>query len=388
MKAQNQTEPTRASDLAVGWLAGQHLMLLNGDCRSVLKELEPESVQCVVTSPPYWGLRDYKIAGQIGLEVTPEEYVSELVEVFRKVRRVLKSDGTLWLNLGDSYFGSWGNYCGENRGKQGQREILNGSRVPNPAYDGLEQWRPPTSYQHATLKPKDLCMMPARVALGLQADGWWVRQDIIWAKPNPMPESVTDRCTKSHEYIFLLTKSQQYFYNHEAIKEESITNDIRRPYGSKGAWDMDGLPDEQKHGGEPRSFKGSKFHTGKTAEHQLHRSSKSPRVNGNLPGRDDNGHACNGPGQEYRNKRSVWTVGTQPYSEAHFATFPPDLIKPCVLAGTKPGDVILDPFGGSGTTGMVAIELGRKAILIELNAEYAKLCEQRCAITPGFPLAC
>ncbi len=303
---------------SIEWLAGQHLMLLNGDCRTVLKELGDESVQCVVTSPPYWGLRDYKTSGQIGLESTPDEYVTQLVEVFRHVHRVLKDEGTLWLNLGDSYG------------------------------HGTSSGR----------KAKDLVGNPWRVAFALQADGWYLRQDIIWAKPNPMPESVTDRCTKSHEYIFLLTKSEHYYYDHEAIKEPSIDPESLRPEGRN-----------------PRN------------DDKFAKAFLDESRNGMARTRDGF-NKLEGVSYPNRNKRDVWTVPSSAYSE-HFATFPPDLIKPCVLAGTKPGDVILDPFGGSGTTGMVAIELGRKAILIELNADYAKLCAQRCAmITPGFPLAC
>lgn len=351
---------------------GTMLKVITGDALEKLRELPNESVQCCVTSPPYWGLRDYGTEGQLGLEKTPEEYVLKMVEVFSEVRRVLKSDGTCWLNLGDSYAQQRGGRSeGSHDGAVGRGDAPNnGSVSPPPG-----------------LKPKDLCGIPWMVAFALRADGWWLRQDIIWAKPNPMPESVTDRCTKAHEYLFLLTKSARYFYDADTIKETSNTNDIRRPYSSKGSWDLDGRPDEQRHGGEPRCFNGSKFNTGKTAEHQLHRSSLSPRVNGNLPGRDDNGAACNKPDQELRNKHSVWTVTTQPYPEAHFATYPPDLIKPCIMAGSRPGDVVLDPFAGSGTTGMVALELGRKAILIELNSVYVKLIEQRCNVTPGLALS-
>jgi DNA modification methylase len=233
--------------------------------------------------------------------------------------------------------------------------------------------------------PKHLLGIPWRVAFALQADGWYFRQDIIWHKPNPMPESVTDRCTKAHEYVFLLSKSERYYFDQEAIKEDSVTNDARRPYGSKGAWDMDGRPEEQRHGGEPRSFKGSKFNTGKTAIHQLNRSSDSPRVTGSLPGRDDGGRACNKPGQEKRTKRSVWTVNTRPYKEAHFATFPPALITPMILAGCPSGGTCIDPFGGSGTVGEVCESLGRNSILIELNPAYIEMQGRRTA-QQGFAL--
>jgi DNA modification methylase len=330
-----------------------------------------------VTSPPYWGLRDYGHADQIGQETTPELFVQTMVEVFREVRRVLKADGTCWLNLGDSYFGSWGNYSGGNRGKEGgQREIGRGSQVPNPAYDGLEKMRPPTSLKHPSLKPKDIVGIPWRVAFALQADGWYLRQDIIWAKPNPMPESVTDRCTKSHEYIFLLSKSERYYYNHEAIKERQaessvarLSQDVESQRGSdRVPGKTNGTMKAVGRGGK-NAFRGQgHFREGAGAANRDGRDMKDVGAESN------------------RNKRSVWTVTTQPYKEAHFATYPPDLIKPCIMAGTKPGDVVLDPFGGSGTTGQVALELGRKATLIELNPDYAKIIDQRTAITPGLAL--
>lgn len=359
---------------------GCALSVLVGDCRAVLRSLPSESVQCCVTSPPYWGLRDYGHANQIGQEATPELFVQTMVEVFREVRRVLKADGTCWLNLGDSYFGSWGNYSGGNRGKEGgQREIGKGSQVPNPAYDGLEKMRPPTSLKHPSLKPKDIVGIPWRVAFALQADGWYLRQDIIWAKPNPMPESVTDRCTKSHEYIFLLTKSERYYYNHEAIKERQaessvarLSQDVENQRGS------DRVPGKtngtMKAVGRTAGNKSHKYVTAYDgSETEEHRTKAGLMKVADVP-------------WESRNKRSVWNVATAPYKEAHFATYPPDLIKPCIMAGTKPGDVVLDPFGGSGTTGQVALELGRKATLIELNPDYAKIIDQRTAITPGLAL--
>jgi DNA modification methylase len=364
------------------------IRILQGNCREVLRTLPDESVHCVVTSPPYFGLRDYGVAGQIGLEPTPEAYVAELVAVFREVRRVLRKDGTCWLNLGDSYGGS--NMTGGTNSKEiGRREsrmIANRNMSSNYG-----------------LKPKDLIGIPWSVALALRADGWWLRQDIIWSKPNPMPESVTDRCTKAHEYIFLLTKSERYYYDAAAIAEKL-------------------------------SFE--------------------PHVPGNIKldesrnDRDQMGKVWGANGT--RNKRSVWTVATQPYSEAHFATFPPKLIEPCILAGCPakccakcgapwvrevervdtgrtqkmadgwdtgngahgtihrngreqgaPGipvmanktlgfssscsceagtvaGTVLDCFGGAGTTGLVADRLQRNAILIELNAEYAAMAERRC----------
>lgn len=310
------------------------LTILHGDALTQLKTLESESVQTCVTSPPYWGLRDYGVEGQLGLEKTPEAYVAALVDVFREVRRVLRKDGTIWVNLGDSYAGNRGNtadkpgFDNKASGNNGADFNHGGAGVP----DGL--------------KPKDLCMIPARVALALQADGWYLRSDIIWAKPNPMPESVTDRPTKSHEYIFLLSKSARYYYDAEAIKE---------------------LPSGNSHGGGRENATRKTWLTHGASSHR--------------------GLATAEPsGQEGRNRRSVWTVSTFHFSEAHFATFPPKLIEPCILAGAPIGGVVLDPFAGSGTTGKVAIELGRKAILIEPKAEYVEMIERRCKTTIGLPL--
>lgn len=323
--------------------------ILHGDALTVLRErFADESVQCVVTSPPYWGLRDYKVAGQLGLEATPEEYTTKMVEVFRDVRRVLKNDGTLWLNLGDTYStGSGGTDT-----KSDKQKSNNGTQFePRPAYNGLP--------------PKNLVGIPWRVAFALQADGWYLRSDIIWSKPNPMPESVTDRPTKSHEYLFLLSKSERYYYDAEAIMEPAT------------------------------GWHDSEFHTGKTGEHQLGRSQKVRKPAGWDTG--DGAHGTihrNGRAQdvEYtdttsstRNKRTVWTIATQPYAEAHFATFPPKLIEPCVLAGCPVGGLVLDPFCGSGTTLMVAQQLGRRGIGIELNADYIALAQKRLQ-QQGLPL--
>lgn len=295
-------------------------IIIHGDVLEVLKTLEPESVNTCVTSPPYFGLRDYGKEGQIGLEETPELFVGKLVEVFREVRRVLRDDGTLWLNLGDSYNGN----------KQGNTETnKNKTRVTDSFKKTL--WK--------ELKQKDLIGIPWRVAFALQADGWYLRQDIIWHKPNPMPESVTDRCTKAHEYIFLLTKSKDYYFDNEAIKEPCVN----------------------------------------TPEQQVAKRNKRPHK-----GQSDNGMRETTGGfdkisktYEGRNKRSVWTVTTKPYKGAHFATFPTDLIEPCVLAGAPKGGIVLDPFFGSGTTGAVAAKHGRHYIGIELNEEYIKLAQER-----------
>jgi DNA modification methylase len=316
-----------------------------GDWIEVLRTMPDESVHCVVTSPPYWGLRDYGVAGQLGLERTPDEYVAKMVEGFREVRRVLRDDGSLWLNLGDSYASAWA--C--------KRRSIIGLGSPD---DTVERGR-----MAEGLKEKDLCGIPWMVALALRSDGWYLRQDIIWAKPNPMPESVRDRCTKAHEYIFLLSKGERYFYDAGAISEDSVTNDIRRPYGSQGAWELDGRPEEQKHGGEPRSFRGSQFNTGKTAEHQLGRASDKPRVDTFLG--------------EKRNKRSVWSVSTSPFPEAHFATFPPEIPETCIKAGCPENGTVLDPFNGAGTTGLVATRLGRNYIGIELKPNYIEMATRR-----------
>jgi DNA modification methylase len=332
--------------------------ILTGDCREVLKTLPDASVNCCVTSPPYWGLRDYGHAGQIGLERTPEEYVVNMVAVFREVRRAMRDDGTLWLNLGDTYAaGGLGMGSGKQRSNSGS---CNGCHIEKArkAPEGL--------------KPKDLVGIPWRVAFALQADGWWLRSDIIWHKPNPMPESVTDRPTKSHEYIFLLTKSDRYYYDAKAIMEpvQSGPSDVRKMQEKRDRIDA-------KH-----------FHTDAgplaAANHRTHIGNKravgGTKIHGNLPGRDDGGRACNDPEQLFRNKRDVWTVGTSTYDGAHFATFPPALIAPCILAGCPAGGTVLDPFGGSGTTGDVASGNGRRAVLVELNPEYAKLAQDRCGL--------
>lgn len=323
------------------------LQILQGDCRQTLKALPDQSVRCCVTSPPYFGLRDYGHEAQIGLEQTPEEFVAQLVAVFEEVRRVLTDDGTLWLNIGDTYAGSARGAGDRNQSNKG-----------NGASRGIGT-RTPTS---DIIKPKDLIGIPWRLAFALQAQGWYLRQNIIWNKPNPMPESVRDRCTKAHEDIFLLAKTASYFFDADAIAEPAIC----------GA-------------------NGSQFHTGKTGEHQLGRASTKPRESkkrGEFNGKTNaiEGREAFRAITETRNKRSVWTIPSQPYRGAHFATFPPALVRPCILAGTQPGDVVLDPFGGSGTTAAVALELGRSAIVCELNAEYVALIEERCAITPGLPL--
>ena len=289
--------------------------ILQGDVIERLQDIEDNTIQCVVTSPPYWGLRDYGEDDQLGLEETPEEYVDNMVKVFREVRRTLKDDGTLWLNLGDSY-SSGGRSTTTNQTLRGNNDY--GVTRPKPSEN---------------IKPKDLIGIPWRVAFALQQDGWYLRQDIIWHKPNPMPESVTDRCTKSHEYIFLLTKSANYYYDAESIKEKTLTND------------------------------------------NTNRDRDKTRLN-NTPGRTRMaGLKTNN--YEKRNKRSIWKINTKPYKDAHFAVFPEKLPELCIKAGSKKGDIVLDPFFGSGTTGFVAQRLYRKWLGIELNPEYIKIANKR-----------
>ena len=342
-----------------------NLQIIPGDCCETLKTIPGKSVQCCVTSPPYFGLRNYGHHEQIGLEATPQAYVETMLQVFGEIWRVLKDDGTLWMNLGDSYNAAGRVGHGTRNGcKQGTNRA---------SATQADNCRPSV----AELKPKDLIGIPWIVAFALRDAGWYLRQDIIWHKPNPMPESVTDRCTKSHEYLFLLAKSERYYFDAEAIKEPSESN--RPDMSAKGI--RTGLAYLQQG---PLASNHSKGRTGKTAMRgQGHfRDGDGPT---NRPGRDMSDVDANA-GDE-RNKRDVWTVATSPYKEAHFATFPPDLIKPCILAGSKPGDLILDSFAGSGTTGMVALELGRRAILCELNPDYCKLIEQRTNVTPGLHLA-
>jgi len=307
--------------------------IIAGDCIKGMRTLPDASVHCCVTSPPYWGLRDYKHEGQIGLESTPDAYVARMVEVFREVRRVLREDGTCWVNLGDSYAATT---------KQTGRND-NGQRTSAPA-----EWNCRYEYDRTkirmggTLKPKDLVGIPWRVAFALQADGWWLRQDIIWHKPNPMPESVRDRCTKAHEYVFLLTKSERYCYDAYAVSEAIAC--VRGPGNRKPLKGV--VEDPKKH----------------ATRAGLHKAAERWRQEGP---------------PESRNRRSVWTVTTKPYSGAHFAVMPSGLVEPCIKAGCPEGGTVLDPFMGSGTTLAVAAELGRSGIGCELNPEYIGLAERR-----------
>jgi len=313
-----------------------------GDALEELRLLPAESVQCSVTSPPYWGLRDYGVAGQLGLEKTPDEYVERLVEVFREVGRVLRKDGTLWLNLGDSY-NNFRTQMGPGQAVHG-REKLNGKPAVNSKERG---WN--------GLKEKDLVGIPWRVAFALQADGWYLRSDIIWSKPNPMPESVTDRPTKAHEYLFLLAKSERYYYDHEAIKEPAVCGDPRKPY-APGQVDARGNGHD-RNGGKIRPSVARGGFNGKTEA---------------LAGRNAFRAV-----EDWRNRRTVWTVTPQPFKGAHFAVFPEKLVEPCILAGSRPGDLVLDPFCGSGTVGVVAARYGRGFIGIELNAAYCQMARDR-----------
>lgn len=341
-------------------------MIITGDALAELKKLDSGSVQTCITSPPYWGLRDYGVEGQIGLEDSPEAYVSTLVEIIAEVKRVLKSDGTLWLVLGDSY-ASGGTYANNNAtGKS----TLNSKPCFEVPMKNL------VMKKETGLKPKDLCMIPARVALALQADGWYLRSDIIWHKPNPMPESVTDRPTSAHEHIFLLAKSARYYYDGPAIEEPMAESSLARY--ALAASRIPEESDRYKTGegrcsGRPSNVDGLVM---KPKHHYKHegdiRLGREAIANPNRLWQSPNELDVT-----TRNKRNVWTVATQPYPEAHFAVYPPALIEPCVLAGSREGDTVLDPFCGSGTTGEVALKHRRKFIGIELNPEYVKLAEKR-----------
>lgn len=325
--------------------------IYQGDCLEVLKSFPDKAVNCCVTSPPYYGLRDYGHSGQIGLEETPEAFVSKLVEVFTEVKRVLKKDGTLWVNLGDSYANNGcnssnvGGFTGE-RIRNGKKGIMDSRprKIPN------------------NIKPKDLIGIPWMVAFALRSSGWYLRQDIIWHKPNPMPESVTDRCTKSHEYIFLLSKSAKYYYDAEAISEPCLSVEYDdRPFGvvRDRIFDYDSKQKVLRTKGGRGGFGSLKGKNNCTTYSHSNETGKAWEPS------------------ETRNKRSVWTVTTKPFSEAHFATFPEDLIVDCIKAGCPEHGVVLDPFSGAGTTALVASKLNRNFVGIELNLEYIKISEKR-----------
>lgn len=340
------------------------VQVYNGNALDVLKSLPDESVQCCVTSPPYWGLRDYGVEGQLGLEKSPGEYVENMRQVFAEVRRVLKDDGTLWLNLGDSY-------AGGGNGGGGQFSTHDNSIDKNKALR-TESLRSPKGF-----KPKDLIGIPWMVAFALRSDGWYLRSDIIWAKPNCMPESVTDRPTRSHEYLFLLSKSATYYYDHEAIKEPCIydvdgTGTAARK--ARASEDLKSHPEGLRNGIRNGGFKDAEKFNGKHSGKQRGHSRRHAGFNERWDNMEKS-EQCSG----MRNKRDVWTISPAVYPDAHFATFPPKLVEPCIMAGSKAGDVILDPFGGSGTTGEVALKYGRKALLIELNPKYIPFIEKRTA---------
>lgn len=315
-------------------MSGREWEILHGEALDQLQNLEADSVQTCVTSPPYWRLRDYKHPDQLGQESTPDEFVERLVAIFDEVRRVLRPDGTLWLNLGDSYAGQRVGGQGASGDLAGRAAARAGARVAG-------------AKRAAGLKGKDLVGIPWATAFALRAAGWWLRQEIIWHKPNPMPESISDRCTKSHEQLFMLSPSASYYYDAPAIAEAAIWA------GSSGY------------------FAGAK-------------SAARAEANGRKPSGNEAAGSARVPVGETRNRRSVWTVPTRAYPEAHFAVMPPDLVEPCILAGSRAGDLVLDPFAGSGTTGMVALRLGRRFVGIELNPDYVDLARER--ITGDAPL--
>lgn len=338
----------------------------HGDWIDVLRTMEDESVQCCVTSPPYWGLRDYGVSGQLGLERKPDEYIAKMVEGFREVRRVLRADGTLWLNIGDSY-----------NAHQGKRTVHDKAGYKQTTNRGSCE---AASRSTPTMKAKDLVGIPWMLAFALRADGWYLRQDIIWAKPNPMPESVTDRCTKSHEYLFLLSKSARYYFNQEAILEPvSVNTHARLSQDVQAQIGSDRVPGNTN--GNMKAVARAKVngkYEGTAKQNGQKRLAQAREAFREATGLHDGYFGDN------RNKRSVWTVTTQPYSEAHFATFPPKLVEPCILAGCPEGGTVLDPFNGAGTTGLVATRLHRNYIGIELNQEYIAMAERR--ITEDAPL--
>lgn len=334
----------------------QNCALVQGDALAVLKTFAPGTVRCCVTSPPYYSLRDYGVGGQLGLEQTPDEYVERLVEVLEEVRRVLTDDGTLWLNLGDSYVmgppGSrdpdrWPIQSRQDHVPRAEFEDTCGS---SDAGTGRGK-RPPVRKSFPGCKPKDLIGIPWMVALDLRARGWYLRQDIVWGKSNPLPESVEDRFTRAHEFVFLLSKSPTYYFDFEAVKEPAV-----------GSW------------------RGSTFNKGKTGASQIGAQSEDKRKNSSssdsrVVGFQDRWDASDKP--ELRRKRDVWHLSSKPYKGAHFAVMLETLVDPCVLAGSAHGDIVLDPFCGSGTVGVVALRHGRSFVGIDLNPEYLKLAEQR-----------
>lgn len=341
------------------------ITILTGDCRTILKTLPDHSVQCCVTSPPYWGLRDYGHTDQIGLEETPQAFVETMRGVFAEVWRVLRDDGTLWLNLGDSY--SSGSGGGNGKSKSTLQGATKGASWQEGNY---------SRNSLAGVPPKNLIGIPWRVAFALQEDGWYLRSEITWCKRAPMPESVTDRPSTATEKIFLLTKSEKYFYDSTAVRNplsDSFLNDPR--------WKAGPTEENEKNGYELAGAQNPK---------KLHKmfAKKYDTIRGHD---SENGFHARWDGAPQKpdgsNLKNFWLLSPEPCRDAHFATFPSEIPKRCILIGSKPSDVVLDPFGGSGTTGMVALELGRKAVLIELNPTYVELIETRTNITQGLALA-
>lgn len=381
------------------------LTVLQGDVLHRLRQIPDESVQCVVTSPPYWALRDYGVPGQLGLEPTLQEYLAKMVAVFEEVRRVLRKDGVCWVNMGDSYSsgGRGGNPTRDSSTLQGGLASQEASRI------GRRQ-------RHSGLKDKEVVGQPWRLAFRLQDAGWYLRQDIIWHKPNPHPESVYDRCTKAHEYLFMLTKSDD-----DNLWRARDTGEWRDAKPDMSERIPHPLPEDPEHT-IPRwathayywdrsvmlEKAGASTHA-RVSQDVLNQRGSERAYGGVLPDRPmkavysrppgvgpkaaasaGTGSKANGSFNSalvevvpFRNRRSVWSVPSENYKGAHFATFPTALVRPCILASTRPGDLVLDPFGGSGTTGLVALQHGRKATLIELNPEYVALIRQRCAVQQG-----
>lgn len=344
-----------------------------GDCRDVMRSLIADGVrvQCIVTSPPYWGLRDYGVAGQLGMEPTLREFIANMVEVFDLCRELLADDGTLWLNMGDSYAGSWGSqgrdYGGVAETSLSVRQIAASQRKAS----GTGKIR------DEGIKAKDLMGQPWRLAFALQDAGWWLRQDIVWHKPNPMPESVRDRCTKAHEYLFLLTKSEKYYFDQDAIREPASYGATPTGVGFGHGYDAEPKERVRIPSGWDTAEGGHRDMTGRYskrnsfARETKYSNAEHGQKEQHRAGRKDIDYSGT------RNKRSVWTIATQSYTGAHFATFPEALVEPCILAGTRPGDIVFDPFMGSGTVASVAQRLGRRWLGAELNPEYIALQAER-----------
>lgn len=335
-------------------------IILQGDALSVLKTMADESADMCVTSPPYFGLRDYGVDGQIGLERSPQDYIDKLVDIFHEVKRVLKKDGTLWVVIADSYAGS---------GKGAANYPDNAQKYKQGTSKGMLGASATTKVKTPGIKPKDLIGIPWMLAFALRADGWYLRQDIIWQKSNPMPESVRDRCTKSHEYIFLLSKSPKYYFDHEAMQEEATGYDGRNATELKGS----------------KKFEDGSYYPSKSGVNSMASKSHERWKFKNLQDKGQTTHtfherrAMGLPDEKYpvRNRRDVWKIALKPYKGAHFATFPEKLAEPCILAGSKENGTVLDCFSGAGTTGVVCARLNRKYIGIELNPEYVELSEKR-----------